>query len=354
MPIKLPSFRARRDVYPADLWTKCPTCEDDAVQQAARQGHAGLPDLRPPFPAVGRDATRASSSIPAPGPSAMRVSSRSTAGVRRPEAVPRPARRGAGGDRDARRGGLGDGSDRRDPVAICVMDFGFMGGSMGAVVGEKVARAAEHALEARMPLVVVSASGGARMQEGTLALMQLAKTIAALERLRDGRRPVPVTSCPTRPPAACSPRSPRSATSTSRSPTRSSGSPGRGSRPGRSRRSCRPVSSARNSCSSTGSSTGSSAGPTCARAGRAPAPAPGPGRRGPRASGRPRYRDAGLPAVLVPVLAGRTRRGPHQRRTPPRHRPNWRPMATRGTTSGRGSSSPATCAAADSRVRRGA
>jgi acetyl-CoA carboxylase carboxyl transferase subunit beta len=64
------------------------------------------------------------------------------------------------------------------------MDFGFMGGSMGAVVGEKVTRAAEHALGERVPLVVVSASGGARMQEGTLALMQLAKTLAALERLR--------------------------------------------------------------------------------------------------------------------------------------------------------------------------
>ena len=68
-------------------------------------------------------------------------------------------------------------------VAICVMDFGFMGGSMGAVVGEKVARAAEDALAERMPLVIVSASGGARMQEGTLALMQLAKTSAPLVRL---------------------------------------------------------------------------------------------------------------------------------------------------------------------------
>ena len=72
----------------------------------------------------------------------------------------------------------------RTEVALCVMDFGFMGGSMGAVVGEKVTRAAEHALAARIPLVVVSSSGGARMQEGTFALMQLAKTLAAIERLR--------------------------------------------------------------------------------------------------------------------------------------------------------------------------
>ena len=59
---------------------------------------------------------------------------------------------------------------------MCVMDFAFMGGSMGTVVGEKVTRAAEHALAERLPLIVVSASGGARMQEGTLSLMQLAKT----------------------------------------------------------------------------------------------------------------------------------------------------------------------------------
>jgi acetyl-CoA carboxylase carboxyl transferase subunit beta len=78
------------------------------------------------------------------------------------------------------------------------MDFGFMGGSMGAVVGEKVTRAAERALADRIPLIVVSASGGARMQEGTLALMQLAKTCAALERLRAARVPyISVMSDPT-------------------------------------------------------------------------------------------------------------------------------------------------------------
>ena len=82
--------------------------------------------------------------------------------------------------------------------AICVMDFGFMGGSMGAVVGEKVTRAAEYALANRVPLIVVSASGGARMQEGTLALMQLAKTLAAIERLRAAGVPfISVLSDPT-------------------------------------------------------------------------------------------------------------------------------------------------------------
>jgi acetyl-CoA carboxylase carboxyl transferase subunit beta len=88
----------------------------------------------------------------------------------------------ATGRRDAASWGFGTIAGRR--IAICALDFAFMGGSMGSVVGEKVARAAEGALAEGIPLVIVSASGGARMQEGTLALMQLVKTIAALEALR--------------------------------------------------------------------------------------------------------------------------------------------------------------------------
>jgi len=74
-------------------------------------------------------------------------------------------------------------------VVICAMDFSFMGGSMGSVVGEKIARAAERALAERIPLIIVSCSGGARMQEGALSLMQLAKTSAALSRLDEAGVP---------------------------------------------------------------------------------------------------------------------------------------------------------------------
>jgi acetyl-CoA carboxylase carboxyl transferase subunit beta len=78
------------------------------------------------------------------------------------------------------------------------MDFAFMGGSMGSVVGEKVTRAAEAALEQRVAYIVISTSGGARMQEGTLALMQLVKTCAAVERLaHDGVPFISVMSDPT-------------------------------------------------------------------------------------------------------------------------------------------------------------
>ena len=74
-------------------------------------------------------------------------------------------------------------------VGLGVMDFSFNGGSMGSVVGEKLTRQFERCLEARIPAVVLSASGGARMQEGVISLMQMAKTSAALARLREGRVP---------------------------------------------------------------------------------------------------------------------------------------------------------------------
>jgi acetyl-CoA carboxylase carboxyl transferase subunit beta len=70
------------------------------------------------------------------------------------------------------------------PLVACAFDFAFMGGSMGSVVGEKFTRSAELALAERMPMVCFSASGGARMQEGLFSLMQMAKTSAALGRLR--------------------------------------------------------------------------------------------------------------------------------------------------------------------------
>jgi acetyl-CoA carboxylase carboxyl transferase subunit beta len=75
------------------------------------------------------------------------------------------------------------------PVIICSMEFKFIGGSMGAVVGEKVTRAIEAAIAKKLPLVIVSCSGGARMMEGTISLMQLAKVSAALARLDEVRLP---------------------------------------------------------------------------------------------------------------------------------------------------------------------
>jgi len=184
MPMKFPSFRPRRETYPEAMWTRCPSCEEQLfnkqLEKAMRvcpscghhfrlSAHARLAQLVDEGTFEERDAGLVSQdplgfTDQKPYPDRIAAAQLAT------------------GLRDAAVSGLARIEGQR--VVILVMDFGFMGGSMGAVVGEKVARAAEAALAERVPLVIVSASGGARMQEGTLALMQLAKTMAALERLR--------------------------------------------------------------------------------------------------------------------------------------------------------------------------
>jgi len=77
-----------------------------------------------------------------------------------------------------------EGSIEGIPVQVAIFDFSFMGGSMGSVVGEKITRAIERGLEKKQPVIIISASGGARMQESILSLMQMAKTSAALAKLK--------------------------------------------------------------------------------------------------------------------------------------------------------------------------
>ncbi|MCC6175584.1 MAG: acetyl-CoA carboxylase carboxyltransferase subunit beta [Chloroflexi bacterium] len=83
----------------------------------------------------------------------------------------------------------GTGAIEMVPLRVAVADFGFLGASMGSVVGEKIARAVEHSIDDRLPLLAVTASGGARMHEGIFSLMQMAKTAAALARLSDAHIP---------------------------------------------------------------------------------------------------------------------------------------------------------------------
>ncbi len=197
MPIKLP-FRPRRQGFPPDLWTKCPTCQEmlynkqleKSLRVCDKCGHhfrlrvdARLAQLLDHDTFRERDAG---------------LESVDPLGFvdQKPYPERLAAARTSTGIRDAAMWGTGAIGGHR--VAICVMDFAFMGGSMGSVVGEKVTRAAEAALAERLPLIVVSASGGARMQEGTLALMQLAKTVAALVRLAEAGVPyVSVMTDPT-------------------------------------------------------------------------------------------------------------------------------------------------------------
>ena len=184
MPIKLPSFRSRRDAYPADLWTKCPSCEEMLFNKALDKTHRVCPTCGHHFRLSAQARLELLLDQGSFEEHDAGLTSVDVLGF--VDQKPYPDRLAAAhvstGLRDAAVWGFGRVDGRR--VAICVMDFGFMGGSMGAVVGEKVTRAAEAATDQRVPLIVVSASGGARMQEGTLALMQLAKTLAAIERLR--------------------------------------------------------------------------------------------------------------------------------------------------------------------------
>ncbi len=198
MPMKFPSFRTRREAFPDKLWTRCPSCEEQLFNKQLEKSMNVCPSCGHHF------------RLPAPvrlgqlldegtfeEHDAGLVSADPLRFVDQKAYTDRVvAAQLATGLRDAAVWGFGRIEGQR--VAILVMDFGFMGGSMGAVVGEKVARAAEGALRARVPLIIVSASGGARMQEGTLALMQLAKTMAAIERLRAACVPfVSVMSDPT-------------------------------------------------------------------------------------------------------------------------------------------------------------
>ncbi|MFN8619477.1 MAG: acetyl-CoA carboxylase, carboxyltransferase subunit beta [Chloroflexota bacterium] len=188
MPIKLP-FRPRRDTYPPDLWTRCPTCSEmvynkqleKALRVCPKCGHhfrlrigERLETLIDPDSFQERDA-----GLESVDPLGF-VDSKTY-----PDRLAQA--RSSTGQPDA--AAWGTATIGGTQVSLCVMDFAFMGGSMGSVVGEKVTLAAEWALATRTPLLVVSASGGARMQEGTLALMQLAKTCAALARLGDAGVP---------------------------------------------------------------------------------------------------------------------------------------------------------------------
>lgn len=198
MPIKLPSFRSRRDEYPADLWSKCPSCEETLFNKQLEKALRVCPSCGHHFrlsASARLEQLLDHGSFEERDPGLVSVDPLGFVDQKAyPDRV--AAAQLATGLRDA--AVWGTARIEGTAVAILVMDFGFMGGSMGAVVGEKVARAAEHALEARIPLVIVSASGGARMQEGTYALMQLAKTMAALERLKAGGVPfVSVMSDPT-------------------------------------------------------------------------------------------------------------------------------------------------------------
>ena len=142
-------------------------------------------------------------------------------------------------------------------VVLSVMEYGFIGGSMGAVVGETIARAVDRSLATRHPLIIVAASGGARMMEGIVSLMQMAKISAGLARLDDAEIPyISVLTDPTTGGVTAS--FAMLGDLNIAEPGRSSVSPARASSSRPSARNCPKASSAPSFCSNTASSTPSS------------------------------------------------------------------------------------------------
>ena len=186
MKIKFPFSRRSA---PADTWTKCPRCENQLFNRQLERNHRVCPTCDYHF------------RLSAPERIALLLDSGSfeerDAGLVSGDPLaftdskPYPERIAASRTKSglAEAAIWGTGRIEGQPVALGLFDFRFMGGSMGSVVGEKVARTFEAALADRMPAIVVSASGGARMQEGTISLLQLAKTTAALGRLNEAGIP---------------------------------------------------------------------------------------------------------------------------------------------------------------------
>lgn len=178
------SLKKKRDV-PEGLWQRCPGCEDMIFARAAEENLQVCPECQHHFRVGGRDRI-------------AQVCDEGTFVELLGDCLPEDPLKFTDSKSyksrlraDQKKTGLTDaivmgrGFVKGRPVVLAVMDFDFIGASMGAVVGEKITTAAEIAAETEAPLVVVCCSGGARMQEGVVSLAQMAKTSAAIGRLSD-------------------------------------------------------------------------------------------------------------------------------------------------------------------------
>ena len=172
-----------------DIWSKCPTCKEISFRKEVERNLNVCPKCGHHFRLT--VSQRLSITVDRGSWREMFADLAIDDPLGFVDSKPYPKRmrqaREASGRNDAVVVGVGKIEDR--PVAIGVMDFEFMGGSMGIVVGEKLARIFNLATRRGLPVIVFCASGGARMQEGALSLMQMAKVSTAIARLRDARLP---------------------------------------------------------------------------------------------------------------------------------------------------------------------
>jgi len=182
------SFRKKADM-PSGLWMRCPSCEKMLYRKQVEESLESCPECNEHFrisAAKRLEVTLDEGSFEEFG---QDILPRDILGFKekapyKDKLISTAKRTGV---TEAARVGLGSIHGIR--VAIGVLDFGFLGGSMGMVVGERIALVTEAAYEEKVPLIIFSASGGARMHEGALSLMQMAKTSAAIARFQENKRP---------------------------------------------------------------------------------------------------------------------------------------------------------------------
>ena len=178
----------KRDI-PAGLWRKCPGCDGVLFQQALVDSLQVCPHCGYHFPITHKDRLACLAdpdSWEEHDSNLESVDALEFTGV-----APYPEKLAYNQKKTGMQDAIVTGvcSIHGRPTALVIMDFSFLGASMGSVVGERITCLAERALEERLPLILVCASGGARMYEGMLSLMQMAKTSGALSRLREARLP---------------------------------------------------------------------------------------------------------------------------------------------------------------------
>ena len=175
------STKSRKRDIPEGLWTKCPKCDELIFDKELDENQKVCPKCQHHFPIGARERLNAlveTCSFEEMDPQMTSVDVLKFTGVTSYKSKLDAYKKKSPHLKDAVVTGIGMIGTQR--TALGVMDFSFLGGSMGSVVGEKLTRLIEKATEGNLPLVIISASGGARMYEGMFSLMQMAKTCAAL------------------------------------------------------------------------------------------------------------------------------------------------------------------------------
>ncbi len=179
------NFRKKKDI-PGGLWLKCPSCGAMLQRRVLAENLGVCPECEHHFKVTALDRVRHlldEDTFVEMGTELKTSNPLSFDGY---DATLERSRKRSGLDEAAT---VGHGKLDGMPVAFAALDFNFVGGSMGVVVGTRVTIGAEYAFEHKIPLIVISTSGGARMHEGALSLMQMAKTSAAIARMNEAGLP---------------------------------------------------------------------------------------------------------------------------------------------------------------------